>query len=110
MRNQINVIRSLAAVGALSIAVAVHAESSCSATLLKSYDQAQVVVSSLHADKPGQMRVQASDGSVYTAGEAQWLKGQLRQVALDCQQGSPDSAALRLADIRGTLQSHHAAL
>jgi hypothetical protein len=110
MRSKIVVISSMMAIGALSLTVAANAASSCSAALLQSYEQARAVVSSLHADKPGQMRVQASDGSVYTAGETQWLKGQLQEVSQACQQGNTDNAAARLADIRGTLQSHHAAL
>jgi hypothetical protein len=53
------------------------------------------------------MRVFAVDGSVYTAGEAQWLKSQLHEVLAACQRGDGESAGALLSDLKGTLISHH---
>lgn len=82
----------------------------CDATLMHTYSRARLYVSALHLDKPGQVRVAASDGAVYTAGEVFWLKGQLRGVAKACSAGHSEIAATRLSDIESTLQSHQARL
>ncbi|HXJ44430.1 MAG TPA: hypothetical protein VNH18_34405, partial [Bryobacteraceae bacterium] len=64
----------------------------CSLTLTERFSSAQRMVDSLRPDKPAQARVSASDGSEYTAGEAQWMKGQLRSALQACSQ-SDESAA-----------------
>ena len=51
---------------------------SCSTTFTDKFAGADRIVDSLRPDKPGQMRVSASDGSEFTAGQALWMKGQLR--------------------------------
>lgn len=79
---------------------------SCDPTLLHSYDQASKYVSGLHLDKPSQMRVVASDGAVYTAGEVLWLRGQLRDVSKACVAGQSDIATTRLNDVESALQFH----
>lgn len=65
------------------------------------------MVDSLRPDKPGQMRVFASDGSQYTAGEAQWMKGQLRFALRLCAQGDEASAASALHGVVDLLNARH---
>jgi hypothetical protein len=79
----------------------------CDDSLTTSLQQCQRIVGSLRADKAGQMRVFASDGSEFTAGQAQWMKGQLRLVAQDCADGNASNAARRLADVQQLLREHH---
>ena len=95
---------------ALLFSVRAISGATCNAPLLRSLAGAQYVVNSLHPDKPGQMRVGAVDGSEYTAGQAQWLKGQLHAVTADCQRGDSGSAAARFADVEAMLQAHHVSL
>src|ERR1039458_6816779 len=45
----------------------------CDDSLTTSLQECQRIVGSLRADKAGQMRVFASDGSEFTAGQAQWM-------------------------------------
>jgi hypothetical protein len=100
----------LLAGGVLAITAAASAGAGCDSALLASYGQAERVVASLHADKPSQMRVLALDGSVYTAGETQWLKGQLRQVSAACQRSDSESAGTILTDVERALASHRTSL
>jgi hypothetical protein len=79
----------------------------CDEKLTNALNECQRLVGSLRADKAGQMRVFASDGSEFTAGQAQWMKGQLRLVAKACADGDVADAARRLADVQELLQEHH---
>jgi hypothetical protein len=79
----------------------------CDDKLTNSLHECQRIVGSLRADKAGQMRVFASDGSEFTAGQAQWMKGQLRLVAKACTNGDSADAARRLADVQQLLNEHH---
>jgi hypothetical protein len=54
------------------------------------------LVDSLQPAKPGLARVYALDGSEFTAGQALWLKGQMREIRKACAQGHPADAAQRL--------------
>jgi hypothetical protein len=83
---------------------------SCSPTLTEQLAGADRVVDSLRPDKPGQMRVFASDGSEFTAGQALWMKGQLRSVLQACVQGDEVSAASSLQGVTDLLRTHHRAL
>jgi len=68
------------------------------------------LVDSLRPDKAGQMRVFAVDGSEFTAGQALWMRGQLRKVARLCASGRPEDqeeAARILMEVHELLQSHH---
>jgi hypothetical protein len=56
------------------------------------------------------MRVSASDGSEFTAGQALWMKGQLRSVLQACVQGDEVSAASSLHGVTDLLNAHHRAL
>ena len=68
------------------------------------------LVDSLRPDKAGQARVFAADGSEFTAGQALWMRGQLRKVARLCATGRPEDqeeAARILTEVGELLQSHH---
>jgi hypothetical protein len=79
----------------------------CDAQLTLSLQQAQHVVGSLHPDKPSQMRVFAIDGSEFTAGQAQWMKGQLQRVSQACTQGDAAEASARLGTVQSLLSERH---
>lgn len=81
--------------------------SECDDKLTASLHDCQRIVGSLRPDKAGQMRVFASDGSEFTAGQAQWMSAQLKQVAKDCDHGNVDEASRRLADVQQLLSEHH---
>jgi hypothetical protein len=61
--------------------------------LSKQYANERWIVDSLRPDRPGQVRVFASDGSEYTVGQALWMKGQLRSVLQACAQADETTAA-----------------
>jgi hypothetical protein len=98
----------LLVVGSL-MASSVYAANSatCDSNLTNSLHECERIVGSLRPDKAGQMRVFASDGSEYTAGQALWMKGQLRLIAKACTEGDSVDAARRLADVLGLLNEHH---
>ena len=76
----------------------------------RQYKDCVRLVDSLRLDKGGQARVFAADGSEFTAGQALWMRGQLRRVARLCSTGRPsdqEEAARILAGVRDLLQSHH---
>jgi hypothetical protein len=103
-------ISGLLALGTLAASGAYAANGSgCDAQLSAALDQAQHIVGSLHPDKPSQMRVFANDGSEFTAGQAQWMKGQLRRVSGACTQGDAGDAKARLAQVQELLSEHHRA-
>jgi hypothetical protein len=61
------------------------------------------LVDSLQPAKPGLARVYAADGSEFTAGQALWLKGQMREIRKACAQGHPADAAGRLKSVQELL-------
>jgi hypothetical protein len=63
-------------------------------------------VDSLKADKAGQARVFGSDGSVYTAGQAQWMHGQLRLIDAACARGDQAQAVRLLSAVNDLIKSH----
>jgi hypothetical protein len=79
----------------------------CSVGLTYDIVRAERVVDSLRPEKAGQARVFAYDGSVYTAGEAQWMKAQLRAVLAACAQNNDQLAAPHLKDVLGLLRTRH---
>jgi hypothetical protein len=83
---------------------------SCSTTVTKDFASAERIVDSLRPDKPGQLRVFASDGSEFTAGQALWMKGQLRSVLQACAQGDEVSAGSSLRGVTDLLNAHHRGL
>lgn len=85
------------------------AQADCSAALRVQIAGAERIVDSLRPDKAGQMRVFASDGSEFPAGQAQWMKGQLKSVARACSKGDEAAAATQLQSVLALLNSHHRA-
>jgi hypothetical protein len=79
----------------------------CDDKLTASLHECERVVGSLRADKAGQMRVFANDGSEYTAGEAAWMKSQLRLIAKACAGGTIADATRRLTEVQELLKEHH---
>lgn len=66
-------------------------------------------VEGLHADKPGQARVYAADGSEFTAGQAQWMRAQLRLANQAQAAGHSDEAARVVAQVQQLIDEHHRA-
>jgi hypothetical protein len=85
------------------------AHGNCSAILTQQYASAERIVGSLRPDKPAQMRVFVRDGSEYTAGEALWMKGQLRSFLQTCARGDATAAASTLHGVTELLNSHQRA-
>jgi hypothetical protein len=81
----------------------------CDDKLTNSLHECERIVGSLRPDKAGQMQVFASDGSVFTAGQALWMKGQLRMIAKACADGDAVDAARRLAEVQELLNAHRRA-
>lgn len=79
----------------------------CDDKLTSTLRHLQLIVGTLRPDKAGQMRVFASDGSEFTAAQAQWMRGQLALVAKACIDGDADDAARRLAEVQRLLSAHH---
>ena len=82
------------------------ARAGCDAALTASLDQAQRLADSLRLDKPALARVFAADGSEFTAAQALWLKGQLREVRRACALSQQPSAAARLATVQDLIKAH----
>ena len=78
----------------------------CSLALTEQIASVERIVDSLRPDKAGQMRVFASDGSEFTAGQALWMKGQLRGIQRECIKGDDDSAATQLRGVQELLKAH----
>lgn len=91
------------------LALSPLAHAACSPALTEQLVSAERIVDSLRPDKAGQMRVFASDGSEYTAGEALWMKAQLRGVLRACGQGDEAFAAATLRGVTDLLNAHHKA-
>jgi hypothetical protein len=98
---------SVAASTCLLASTLTHA--ACSPSFNEQLARTERIADSLKPDKPGQVRVSASDGSEYTAGQALWMKGQLRSVLEACQRGDETSAASTLHGVTELLDSHHRA-
>jgi hypothetical protein len=97
----------LAAVACL--ATPAFAGSPCDGVASQQYRDSVRIVDSLHPDKAGQARVFTLDGSEFTAGQALWMKGQLREVARLCASGASrdqEEAARLLAEVRELIRSH----
>lgn len=82
----------------------------CGAALTDKFVNAQRIVDSLRPDKLGQVRVFSSDGSEFTAGQALWMKGQLRSVLRSCSQGDDASAGSRLLGVTDLLNARRRGL
>lgn len=90
-------------------AAGAYANTGCDA-LMARYRQSALIVESLRPDKGGQARVFAVDGSVFTAGQAQWMQGQLRRFERLCGRTADTDRAEAtkvLAGVEDLLKSHH---
>ena len=103
-------------VGAAAICLlavgAAYAGNPCDGASAQEYRECVRLVDSLRPDKAGQARVFAVDGSEFTAGQAQWMRGQLRKVERLCASAAPaDQAEAErlLAEVRELLVSRHRA-
>jgi hypothetical protein len=83
------------------------AHANCSPAFIDRFASTERIVGSLRPDKPAQARVSAADGSEYTAGQAQWMKGQLRSALHACTQGDESGAVATLQRVTDLLNSHH---
>jgi hypothetical protein len=90
----------------VAAAATAHAATSCDT---QDFRECVRLVDSLRPDKAGQARVFAADGSEFTAGQALWMKGQLRKVTRLCMSNKPEDqqeAARTLTAVRDLLKSH----
>ena len=86
-----------------------HAGESCEAELTRKWRDYEHIVTMLRPEKAGQLRVFAADGSEFTAGQAMWMKGQLRAVEYSCARGDQADAGRVLAEVRELVKAHRRA-
>ncbi len=84
-----------------------NARADCDSTLGSSLRDTERFVATMRADKPGQARVFAADGSEYSAGLVRWMAAQLRAADKDCLNAKPAEAAQRLSAVQETLTPSH---
>jgi hypothetical protein len=102
MRRNIAIAMVVAVLGGTTA----YADSGCAGPLMREFHESERIVDSLRPDKPGQVRVYASDGSQFTAGQSQWLRGQLNEVGRACVQGDSAAAARLLAEVQQVINAH----
>jgi hypothetical protein len=102
MKCKAAVYSTLALLGA-SVA---QANSGCDPAQLAALQSSERIVGSLRPDKPGLGRVFAFDGSEFTAGQSQWLRGQLNKTSRACARGDVAEADRLLAEVRELIKSH----
>ncbi len=85
------------------------ANAACDDNFTAALHESQHIVGSLHPDKATQMRVFAADGSEFTAGQAMWLKRQVRLITEACASGQFDEASRRLGEVQKVISEHHRA-
>jgi hypothetical protein len=88
----------------LALSTLVHAD--CSPRLTEQIVSTERIIDSLRPDKAGQIRVFASDGSKYSAGQAIWMKGQMRDVVAACTKGDNAAAMSHLQAVLDILKVH----
>jgi len=107
MKNRFGKLTLYAVLLLLGAVAQAQEPSSCTS---QQYRDCVRLVESLRPEKAGQVRVFASDGSEFTAGQALWMQGQLRKVARLCASARPDDqieATRILTEVRELLLSHH---
>jgi hypothetical protein len=82
------------------------ASTGCDPAFIGAYHECVRIVDSLRPDKAGQMRVFAYDGSEFTAGQSQWLHGQIRLIEKACEQGDQTTATRLLSGVQDMLKAH----
>jgi len=75
---------------------ATRADDGCDASVGRKLAEFQRLAASVRVDKPGLARVYAQDGTAFTAGQALWMKGQLREADAACARGDRAEAEYRL--------------
>ena len=84
-----------------------HAHGGCDPGLSAELATLQRFAHSVPVDKPGLARVYAADGTEFTAGQALWMKGQVREVEAACARGDRADAAQRLDAVSALVQERH---
>jgi hypothetical protein len=100
---------TLPVVVACLVSSGVFASEGCDDAFTRTFHDCVRIVDSLRPEKAGQMRVFASDGSEFNAGQAQWMKGRLHAVEIACARGDQAEAAKLLAEVQELLKSHRRA-
>ena len=77
-----------------------RADGGCDANTRARLAALEQLAASVRVDKPGLARVYAEDGTELTAGQALWIKGQLREAAGACGRGDSADATHRLDTVR----------
>jgi len=93
---------------ALTAVLLASARASANSNCVALGDQLQALqrlADSLRPDKPGLARVYAYDGTEFSAGQALWLKGQLREVEAACARRDEAAAAQRLEAVQQLIQA-----
>ena len=90
----------------LFVSSTAFATESCDRQPNSAYHQSMLIVDSLRAEKPGQARVFAYDGTEFTGGQSQWLHGQMRVIDRACARGDQATAARVLADVQQLVHAH----
>jgi hypothetical protein len=85
------------------------AQATCSPTLTEHFSSVLRIVDSVRLEKPGQLRVVASDGLVFTSAEAHWMNAQLRLVQKDCARGDEPAAEKALREVNNLLSARNRA-
>jgi hypothetical protein len=78
----------------------------CPSALVQALHEAERQVDSLRPDKSGQARVFAADGSEFTAGQAMWMKSQLKLAEQSCAKNDSASAADHMREVNQLLRAH----
>ena len=73
------------------------ASAGCGAALDAALQTAHQAAGTLRADKPGQARIAARDGTLLSAPQAHWLAVDLRRAGAACERGDDAQAAVWLA-------------
>ena len=87
------------------LAMSSLAQATCTPALTEHFSSVQRVVDSVRSDKPGQLRVVATGGLVFTSAEAQWMHAQLRLAQKQCVQGDEAAAEKTLHEINGLISA-----
>lgn len=83
-----------------------RADGNCDSALSSRLDAFEHLADSIRVDKPGLARVYARDGTEFSAGQALWMKGQLREVSAACTRGDRGDATKRVDAVAQLLQAH----
>ena len=84
----------------LLVSMTARANGTCDPATTSELHTLQRLAHSIRVDKPGLPRVYALDGTEFTAGQALWMKGQLREVEAACVRSDRADAAQRLETVQ----------